>query len=1153
MPKVMAAVRGALGDARKEVKKEAEMILRHMGTEMIKNPEIKSMQEDIIGSIVDSANMEKAAETMLKLANTTFMNTMDSCSFALLFPIVSRAMRESSHEAKTKGVVIVGASVSLISDPRYLLPYIEELMPLLRECLMHPTDAIQKAAAQTLGSLSKGLPALCAEDIYPYLMDKLEAHGDDADVSEVDRRGAAHGLAEVLLARRDLLPNCLYNEILPRIVSGKSNETKAGGLALIQFLGHLGTSAFLPYLPRCLQTVLDALSEESEVVTKQAYEAIKVLINEYGAVYPRLLMPRLQEALFVEGEGAREFVMDLFFAFCEKVGESVKFGQDLLSMEILPVWYRHSLLCSMFIARTDGNYAVRRQAGLLWKEKLQSGQKSKAEILPVLLQVLKALKNSGNKTQVAAANACIAENKDDITVESIEKVEALEAPSDGINVGVRFAGSKDILGAANAESEEMPLPPAPQQRSQVLVDRVDEEVKKVNLAGPLEWYILEVVKSCCLEANTKEIARKAMEEELLPLADPAKVTEAGSAIGAFGLDDAIEAIFEGVVDEVDKVIIGDKTSDMLLKIDDLMLMYGGGHLLLKETTLELRRGHRYGVVGRNGAGKTTLMESIGSGRVAQIPASVKTLHVRPEVLIEASDLSATEFCRKDCPQDISDGALTDALTAVGYPLDMQSKKVAELSGGWRMKLLLASAMMRDCDILLLDEPTNHLDKSSVEWLVSYLNSLNTGAIMVISHDPHFLNAICTDIIQYSNHRTLEYYKGNFDDFRRDRQITSDEEAEALLLGHDWNDLDLKQPEVEATEDDAGGLVASALDKQAKINFPIPGKLQGHSTSKPVMELKNVSFAYNEQDGPMILSDISCKLSLNSRVGIIGKNGAGKSTLLNLLCGELWPSPGAAGKPMGEVSKNRHLRLAYIAQQHMYHLGEYVNSSPYVYIQSRFKNGWDEALQARLIQPENEEAAQMRKELAVKFGKYGNELNEVVGRVVKGNEVLYEVNWCNLPDNKQNTMETIAKLKMMGVSSIAKAYDERLAAQQAGIDQRPLSQREIVKHLEQFGLEEELVLNRLIGGFSAGQKSKLTLGASFWTKPHMVALDEPTNYIDMETLDALAQGLLRFKGGLVVISHSTDFVERVCDDTWLVETAPGGATITRTKKKGEDAK
>merc|ERR1712050_518363 len=135
---------------------------------------------------------------------------------------------------------------------------------------------------------------------------------------------------------------------------------------------------------------------------------------------------------------------------------------------------------------------------------------------------------------------------------------------------------------------------------------------------------------------------------------------------------------------------------------------------------------------------------------------------------------------------------------------------------------------------------------------------------------------------------------------------------------------------------------------------------------------------------------------------------------------------------------------------------------------------------------------------------------------------------------------------MGVASLAKAYDERLAAQSAGIDQRPLSQREIVKHLEQFGLDEDMIMNREIGGFSAGQKSKLTLGAAFWTKPHVVALDEPTNYIDMETLDALAKALQRFKGGVVVISHSSDFVERVCTEMWLVE----GGTIAKQTKKEE---
>merc|ERR1712061_514584 len=102
----------------------------------------------------------------------------------------------------------------------------------------------------------------------------------------------------------------------------------------------------------------------------------------------------------------------------------------------------------------------------------------------------------------------------------------------------------------------------------------------------------------------------------------------------------------------------------------------------------------------------------------------------------------------------------------------------------------------------------------------------------------------------------------------------------------------------------------------------------------------------------------------------------------------------------------------------------------------------------------------------------------------------------------------------------------------GIDQRPLSQREIIKHLEQFGLDEDMIMNRNIGSFSAGQKSKLTLGAAFWIRPHIVALDEPTNYIDMETLDALAKGLARFKGGVIVISHTSDFVERVCNEHWL---------------------
>lgn len=414
--------------------------------------------------------------------------------------------------------------------------------------------------------------------------------------------------------------------------------------------------------------------------------------------------------------------------------------------------------------------------------------------------------------------------------------------------------------------------------------------------------------------------------------------------------------------------------------------------------------------------------------------------------------------------------------------------------------------------------------------------------MVISHDPHFLNEVCTDIIQYSSQRTLEYYPGNFDNFRKVRNITSDEDAEALLLGNEADDGEA--PGDDEDDPSNGGITAGLLDKQSKISFPIPGKLQGLSASKPVMELKNVYFAYNEQEGPMILKDISCKINLASRIGIIGVNGAGKSTMLNLLCGELVPSPSPEGSPAGEVDRHRSLRLAYISQQHMYHLGEFMNSSPYVYIQKRFTNGWDEALQRRLIEPAHEEEATNRKELAKKYGKYGYEVADIVGRIVKGKETLYEVKWVGLDDPKQNTMETFSKLKMMSVGTLARAYDERLNAQNAGLDQRPLSMREIIKHLESFGLNEEQVSNQLLGSFSAGQKSKLTLGAAFWVKPHIVALDEPTNYIDMETLDALAKGLLRFKGGVVVISHSSDFVDRVCNETWHV----AGGIIAERKKQ-----
>lgn len=1139
MPKVMSALRDAVGDARKEVKKEAETFLLSMGKEMVQNPEIGAATEEIVGSIADSANMEKASAVLTMLGNTTFMNTVDSCAFGLIYPIVVRAMREKNHEAMMLGVKIVGASVVLIADPEYLQPYANELLPLLKECLMHPTAQIQREASKSFGSLAYGLPSLCEEDIYPWLLEKLQSQETNDDVSEVERRGAAQGLSEVLLARRDMYSPTLYKEVLARITGGKTKETRAGALTVFQFLAHLGPQAMLPHVTKCLPAILDALKEESEVVTKQAMSSLKVMVEEFGSAYPHLLLPRMQEALFFEGEAARDLAMQSFMVFVEKVWDAVGFGKDLLTMDGLSVTNRHSLICSLFMSRNDSTHEVRRMATLLWKEKLQSGPKTKGEILPHLLRVLKRLEQSGKPGRVAIAKACLKEltTAGDVTEAAFAEVQAAD----------------EVAPAAAVEEMEEALPP-PLPRGQLLERRSREELAALNFAAPMKAYVEAVVVSCCVEAPTKAAAIEAAEEELAPLATPQQRGALGSAVAVFALQALFDKVFDGVADEVASGPTGADAGDYLVHVRNLMMMYGGGHLLLKNTTLELKKGRRYGVVGRNGAGKTTLMSSIASGGVKEIPSHLKTLHVKPEALMAASNLTATQFCRKDMDTMAPDEVLEKALGAVGFPKDMQAKQVSELSGGWRMKLLLASAMMRDCDLLLLDEPTNHLDKESVAWLAQYLCSLTHASLMVISHDPHFLNAVCTDIIQYSASKTLEYFEGNFDDFRKARSITSDEEAEALLLGNDYDEKEAKAAAGEVVEgdddDEEGGVTAGLLDKNSKITFPIPGKLPGHSSARPVMELQNVNFAYNEEEGPMILNNVSCKIGLSSRVGIVGANGAGKSTLLNLLCGELMPCSGPGGQQPGEVVKHRNLRLAYIAQHHMYHLAEFVNSTPYIYIQRRFKEGWDEALQKRLIEPANEEEAKERKELGVKYGKYGNEIQEIVGRITRGKEVLYEVQWKGLDDPKQNTQVNLSKLKLLGVPGLGKAYDERVAAKAVGLDMRALSEREIVKHLEQFGLDEDMILNRQIGGFSAGQKSKLTLGAAFWIKPHVVALDEPTNYIDMETLDALAKGLGRFKGGVVVISHSSDFVERVCNETWLVE---GNTIAERSKKEDKDTK
>jgi elongation factor 3 len=283
----------------------------------------------------------------------------------------------------------------------------------------------------------------------------------------------------------------------------------------------------------------------------------------------------------------------------------------------------------------------------------------------------------------------------------------------------------------------------------------------------------------------------------------------------------------------------------------------------------------------------------------------------------------------------------------------------------------------------------------------------------------------------------------------------------------------------------------------------------------------------------LIKDSAAKLSLSSRVAICGRNGCGKSTFMTLLCSEASPSENEDGN-CGEVWRHCNLRMAYMKQDHLKSLGPFFDTSPFVYITTRFKNGYDGDLQKRLIEPEDDEEAERRKALAKEHGKYGNEVEELVSRTKMGSTLAYEVRWKGLDDPKQNTIVPISTLKAMGLDKVVIACDERIAAKAAGLDQRPLTRREVIRHCEAFGIDEEMCCNRQIRGFSAGQKVRLSLAAMFWTKPHLIAVDEPTNYLDVETVEALAKALTNFRGGIVMIEPKTDFVERICNEKWHLE-------------------
>jgi len=538
----------------------------------------------------------------------------------------------------------------------------------------------------------------------------------------------------------------------------------------------------------------------------------------------------------------------------------------------------------------------------------------------------------------------------------------------------------------------------------------------------------------------------------------------------------------------------------------------GNKVLLRKTKLKLLRGHRYGLLGQNDSGKTSLLTALSDYKIEGFPSAdvCRTVFVATDIKTELADLTVLDYMfhdplLKDC--GISRDAMEKTLHSVGFKEGAPAnttQKVGTLSGGWRMKLALSRAMLLKADILLLDEPTNHLDAYNVKWVESYLLSLTGVTCIMVSHDSGLLTRVCNNIIEIDNMK-LKYYRGNLSAF---------------------------------LEDNPDAKCYFELAKEGKINFsfPQPGALPGiTSKGKAILKMTNINFTYPGVVKPQ-LTGVTVQVSLSSRVACVGENGAGKSTMIRLLTGELEPDEGS-----GVVWKHPNCRVGYIAQHAFHHIEKHLDDTANEYIRWRYANGGDREEEVKVTSIATpEEIVMMAKAFEVPFKLEDGTIVKkklIVDRFTerrrdnkKDRTVEYEAVLHGISGNHYVERELLCK---NGFEKVLNKLDERIALR-ATTFARPLTKENVQKHLSDVGLEAEFSTHMRIGALSGGQKVKVVLASALWNQPHILILDEPTNYLDRESLGALARAIRAFEGGVVMITHNSQFCDNLCPVVWHLQ-------------------
>lgn len=403
----------------------------------------------------------------------------------------------------------------------------------------------------------------------------------------------------------------------------------------------------------------------------------------------------------------------------------------------------------------------------------------------------------------------------------------------------------------------------------------------------------------------------------------------------------------------------------------------GQNVLLQHLDWTIYHKQRIGIIGANGTGKTSLFSLILGEIQAEegeleIPRQIKMAHVAQET--PAYDLSAREYVLDgdnefrelqhalNNAELIHDGeriaalheklSIIDGYTAparaaqlldgLGFSQDDQLKPVSAFSGGWRVRLNLAKALMCRSDILLLDEPTNHLDLDAVLWLEQWLDKY-PGTLLLISHDRDFLDHTVNHVAHLFN-QNLKLYAGNYSEFEKQR-------ASELLVQQAAYDKQQKQlAHLQSFVDRFRAKATKARQAQSRLKaierMDLICAVQTESAFQfefkrpeqcpnPLLTLERASVAYGDKT---ILSHLNLSITPKERIAILGPNGAGKSSLIKMLAGEILTAQGKREASPG-------LKIGYFAQHQVDHL--HLDDTPILHLKRLAESSTEQDLRTYL--------------------------------------------------------------------------------------------------------------------------------------------------------------------------------------------------------------